>query len=147
MKIGDVRTTHVVVTHPGRPLVEAAREMRESHVGALVVVDAKDSRRQPLGMLTDRDIVRGQVAKGTDLHCLTVGDVMSRDPLCLKTDMSLAEGIAALNARAVRRAPVVDGDNSLVGIVTLDDLMPAIAAELRLLAQLMGTQAHRPGAR
>ena len=147
MNIGDIRTAQVVVTHPDRPLAEAARTMRESHVGALVVVDAGDPQRQPRGILTDRDIVRGQLRTGADLYCLVVGDVMSRDPLCLRTDMSLGEGIEAMNVRAVRRAPVIDRAGCLVGIVTLDDLLPAIAGELRLLAQLMGTQAHRPGAR
>jgi CBS domain-containing protein len=147
MNIGHVRTTHVVVTNPERALAEAARLMRQEHVGSVVVVDPRDPERRPIGMLTDRDIVRGQLSKGADLHCLTVGDVMSHDPLCLKVDMSLGEGISALNARGVRRAPVVDGKGTLIGIVTLDDLLPAIAAELRLLAQLMGTQSHRLEAR
>jgi CBS domain-containing protein len=147
MNIGDIRSARVVVTYPDQALAEAARSMRESHVGALVVVEADDSQRQPQGILTDRDIVRGQLRKGADLYCLTVGDVMSQDPLCLRTDMSLGEGLEAMNLRAVRRAPVVDRAGSLVGIVTLDDLLPAIAAELRSLAQLMGTQAHRSGAR
>jgi CBS domain-containing protein len=147
MNIGDIRSAQVVVTYPDQALAEAARSMRESHVGALVVVEADDSQRQPRGILTDRDIVRGQLRKGADLYCLTVGDVMSQDPLCLRTDMSLGEGLEAMNLRAVRRAPVVDRAGSLVGIVTLDDLLPAIAAELRSLAQLMGTQAHRSGAR
>jgi CBS domain-containing protein len=147
MRIGDIRTAHVVVTHPVRSLVAAARLMREKHVGALVVVDADDPQRRPGGMLTDRDIVRGQVLKGADLHCLTVGDVMSRRPLCLTSEMSLAEGIDAMNSRAVRRAPVLDRKGALVGIVTLDNLLPALASELRGLAKLMGKQAHRYDAR
>jgi CBS domain-containing protein len=147
MNIGDIRTAHVVVTYPDRPLVEAARLMRQHRIGALVVLDPHDPQRQPRGMLTDRDIVRGQVLKGADLHCLVVGDVMSHDPLSLRIDMSLAEGISAMNARAVRRAPLVDHNGSLVGIVTLDNLLPAVASELKGLAKLMGAQAHREGAR
>lgn len=146
MNIGDIRTAHVVVTYADRPLAEAARLMRENRVGALVVIEMHDPQRQPQGILTDRDIVRGQVTKRADLHCLTVGDVMSRDPLCLRTDLSLAEAIDAMNSRAVRRAPVVDRNGTLVGIVTLDDLVPAVTGELRGLANLMGRQAHRHGA-
>jgi CBS domain-containing protein len=143
MNIGDIRTPHVVVTCAERPLAEAARLMRENCVGALVVIDMNDPQRRPLGILTDRDIVRGQVTKRADLYCLTVGDVMSRNPLCLRSDMSLAEGIDAMNARAVRRAPVVDRDGALVGIVTLDDLVPAVTSELRGLASLLGRRTHR----
>jgi CBS domain-containing protein len=147
MKISDMRTTHVVVTYPDSPLADAARLMRENHVGALVVVDSRDPGRRPQGMLTDRDIVHGQVSRQADLLCLTVGDVMSHDPLCLRVDMSLAEGIGAMNVRGVRRAPVIDREGRLIGIVSLDDLLPAIASKLENLAMLLGTQAHRETAR
>ncbi len=143
MNIGDIRTTHVVVTHPAEPLAAAARLMRQHKVGAVVVLDPHDPQRRPVGMLTDRDIVRGQLARNADLHCLTVGDVMSNEPLCLSVDIALAEGIEALNARAVRRAPVIDRDGTLVGIVTLDDLLPAVASELHELAKLIRDRTHR----
>lgn len=137
MNIGDLRTTRVVVTHPDQPLAEAAELMRQHEIGCLVVLAPHDPQRRPIGMLTDRDIVRGQVFKGADLYCLTVGDVMSSSPLCLDVEMSLADGIDAMNARAVRRAPVTDRNGSLVGIVSLDDLLPAVASELHELAKLM----------
>jgi|SRR6185369_6750795 CBS domain-containing protein len=140
MIIGNIRTPNVAVTYPDRPLAEAARMMRESHIGALVVLDPHDPQRRPQGILTDRDIVRGQLAKGADLYCLTVGDVMTRNPLVLPLDMGLSEGIEALTSRSVRRAPVIDANGSLVGIVTLDDLFPALARNLQELAKLMGKQ-------
>jgi CBS domain-containing protein len=143
MNIGDIRTTRVIVTHPDQPLAQAARLMRQEQVGSLVVLDPRDPQRRPIGMLTDRDIVRGQLFKGADLYCLTVGDVMSMHPLCLGIETNLAAGIDAMNARAVRRAPVTDRDGSLVGIVTLDDLLPAVAAELYELAKLIKSQTHR----
>jgi CBS domain-containing protein len=142
MIIEHVRTPNVVVTHPDEALAEAARMMRDKRVGALVVLDRHDPLRKPQGILTDRDIVQGQVIKGADLHCLTVGDVMTRNPLVLRLSMSLSDGIEALRSRGVRRAPVVDPNGSLVGIVTLDDLLPALASNLHELARLMGTQAR-----
>lgn len=143
MNIGDLRTTRVIVTHPDQPLVQAAKSMRDNRIGSLVVLDPHDPQRRPVGMLTDRDIVRGQVFKQADLHCLTVGDVMSTNPLCLGVESSLADGIEAMNARAVRRAPVTDRNGTLVGIVTLDDLLPAVASELYELAKMMKSQTHR----
>jgi CBS domain-containing protein len=140
MNIGDIRTPNAVTAYPGTPLAEAARTMRDRHVGALVVLDPQDPHRRPQGMLTDRDILRGQIVRGADLHCLSVGDVMSRDPLGVPLDMSVEEAIEAMNARAVRRAPVLDANGSLVGIVTLDDLLPAVARELQNLAELIGRQ-------
>jgi CBS domain-containing protein len=140
MNIGDIRTVDVVVTYPDQPVAAAARIMRDECVGALVVLDPHDPQRRPLGMLTDRDIVRGQIEKAADLFCLTVGDIMTRNPTVIPVTTSLADAIDALTSRSVRRAPVVDGNGSLVGIVTLDDVFPALARQLAELASLIGTQ-------
>jgi len=145
MIIGQMRTPNVVVTYPDEPLAGAARTMRDNHVGALVVLDPRDPQRRPQGILTDRDIVRGQLLKEADLHCLNVGDVMTSNPLVLPLHMGLSEAIGTLKSRGVRRAPVVDGDGGLVGIVTLDDLLPALARNLQDLAKLMGGQSRNPG--
>ena len=147
MRIQDLYTPHARTATREEPLAEAARMMCSEHIGALVVLDRADSKRRPIGILTDRDIVRGQLRRATDLNCLTVVDVMTADPLVLPLYLEVTEAIDALNARAVRRAPVLDPEGSLVGIVTLDDLLPALAQELTDLASLMGSQAHRERAR
>ena len=67
---------------------------------------------------------------------------MTHDPLTIKASMGVTEAIEAMHARAVRRAPVVDGSGNLLGIVTLDDLLPAVARGLEELSTLIGTQAH-----
>lgn len=140
MRVRDLYSPAAKTTAPDRPLSEAARSMLESHVGALIVVDGDGKGGKPIGMLTDRDIVRGQLRLSADLFCLTVGDVMTPDPLILNANIGVTEAIEALQARAVRRAPVVDGAGNLLGIVTLDDLLPAVAHELEELATLIGTQ-------
>ena len=147
MRIQNVYTPHARTAIRDEPLAEAARMMCSEHIGALVVVDRADPKRRPIGILTDRDVVRGQLRRATDLYCLTVGDVMTSDPLVLPLYLEVTEAIDALNARAVRRAPVLDPDGSLAGIVSLDDLLPALARELTDLASLMGSQAHQEHAR
>ncbi|HUN25762.1 MAG TPA: CBS domain-containing protein [Steroidobacteraceae bacterium] len=141
MKVRDVYSPGAQVAHPDQPLVDAARAMLDHRVGALVVTDAQDLRRRPIGVLTDRDIVRGQLSHAADLYCLTVGEVMSREPLVVSIDLGIGEAIEAMNARAVRRAPVVSTDGELIGMVTLDDLVPALALQLAGLAELLGAQA------
>ncbi len=143
MKVGDVCTRAVHVAYPSDPLVEAARNMCARHVGALVVVEPGDESRRPIGILTDRDVVRGQRARAADLFCLTVADVMTPRPMSVTVDLGLTECIQALNAKAVRRAPVLDRDGALVGIVTLDDLLLPVAEEMAALARLIGLQALR----
>jgi CBS domain-containing protein len=144
MRVRDLYSPSAQVTHPRDPLADAARTMIASHVGALVVVERSGAAgRKPVGILTDRDLVRGQLRRGADLFCLTVEDVMTPDPLTVGIDMGVTEAIAALHARGVRRAPVVDAAGNLLGVITLDDLLPAVARELGELATLIGAQARR----
>jgi CBS domain-containing protein len=141
MRVQDLYSPAAKVTGPDQPLAEAARTMLESHVGSLIVVDGGKGGK-PIGILTDRDIVRGQLRLAADLFCLTVGDVMSADPLIIRATAGMTEAIVAMRTRVVRRAPVVDGFGNLLGIITLDDLLPAVARELEELAGLIGSQAR-----
>ena len=68
---------------------------------------------------------------------------MTCNPVVLRGDLQLSQALAVLSAHAVRRAPVVDGTGRLWGIVSLDDLMPALAAEITAIAHLMGDQSGR----
>jgi len=143
MRVGELCSRDVRIAYRNQALVEAAREMLAFHVGALVVIEPGTAARRPVGILTDRDIVRGQLKRGADLFCLTVGDVMTPNPIALTTEMDVGVAIDALNAKAVRRAPVVDQAGGVIGIVTLDDLLPAVAEDLRSLASLIGLQARQ----
>lgn len=142
MRIADIASTPVRVAHPREPLAAAAGEMRRHGVGALVVVSPQDPLPRPLGILTDRDVLRAQIARATDLYCLTVEDAMTRDLLELPAGLGLAEALDALRRRGVRRAPVVGDAGELVGIVTLDDLLPAVARQLNDLAGITLAQSR-----
>jgi CBS domain-containing protein len=143
MDIGELCSREVYVVQRSEPLAQAVREMYRRHVGAIVVVEPRGNLLIPVGIVTDRDVLRGQVKYGADLFELTVGHVMTAQPLTLAEGSGLAEGIAGLRSRGVRRAPVVAASGDLVGIVSLDDLLPAVAEELGGLARLMGSQAAR----
>lgn len=142
MRVQDLYSPGAQVARPDEALADAARTMLERHVGSLIVVEARETARKPIGILTDRDIVRGQLRLGADLFCLTVGDVMTPDPLTLSGEMGATEAIEALHDRGVRRAPVVDSGGYLLGVISLDDLLPVVARELEDLSTLIGSQAR-----
>jgi CBS domain-containing protein len=143
MRIGDLSSREVYTVEPDAPLVEAVREMHRRHVGSIVVVERQGDTLRALGIVTDRDVIRGEITRRTDIFSLTVSDVMSANLLVLPESCGLSEAISALRQWGVRRAPVVDELGNLCGIVTLDDLLPAVALELEGLAKLIGRQARR----
>lgn len=143
MDIGELCSREVYLVRRNEPVADAVREMHRRHVGTVVVVEPRGKLLFPVGIVTDRDVLRGQVARHADLFTLTVEDVMTADPLTLSETSGLAEGIGALRGRGVRRAPVVSDTGDLVGIVSIDDLLPAVAEELTLLSKLIGKQARQ----
>jgi CBS domain-containing protein len=143
MEIGELCSREVYVVTSDEPLVQAVREMDRRHIGTVVVVEAREKARVPIGIVTDRDVLCGQLKRHADLFTLTVQDVMTPDQWTIAESCGVAEAITGLRARGVRRAPVVSDARDLVGIVSLDDLLPVVAENLSSLAKLIGKQAGR----
>lgn len=110
-------TAGVITAAPEASAVSVARQMRDNRVGSVVVVDPAGS---PVAMVTDRDLAVRVFAGGIDPE-IPVGEHASRPLVCGEPEMELDEAAALMVQHRVRRLPVVDGD-SLVGIVTLDDI-------------------------
>ena len=142
MSIGELCNRNVVIVGRAESVLQAARLMREHHVGDVVVVADKAEGKQPVGILTDRDIVVELVAEGVDLDAVSVGDAMSNQLLILGESDELAEATARMRTRGVRRAPVVDNVGALVGILTLDDILEILSAELADLVRLTVREQH-----
>lgn len=145
MDIGNVCTRQPVTVPANEPLSQVARLMCDRHVGAVIVTKRPVDRTVPAGIITDRDIVRAQLQHHADLAMLAAERVMTREPLVLEELTPLQVGISLMRARGVRRAPVVDASGALVGIVSSDDIVAAIADELGELARLIAAQPRREG--
>ena len=98
-------------------VVEAARMMREGHIGSLPVTDDE----KLVGMITDRDITTRVVAEAADPNRMSVGDIYSRDPISVESDRDLVEALQLMARHQVRRLPVVE-NGGLVGIVAQADI-------------------------
>jgi CBS domain-containing protein len=98
-------------------VVEAARLMREEHIGSLPITDDEEL----VGMITDRDITTRVVAEAADPTVTSVGDVYSRDLISVEPDEDLDEALQLMARHQVRRLPVVE-NGRLVGIVAQADI-------------------------
>ncbi|MBA4176370.1 MAG: CBS domain-containing protein [Leptothrix sp. (in: Bacteria)] len=143
LSAGDLCTREVVVAHRDLALTEAARLMREHHVGCLVIVDETAEGRQPVGLLTDRDIITAVVARNIDLGTLCTGDVMSSSPVAARESDSLLDALAAMRRAGARRVPVVDDRSLLQGLLALDDVIETIGEQMSMLVQVLAAARQR----
>jgi CBS domain-containing protein len=98
-------------------VVDAARLMREAHIGSLPITDGE----QLVGMITDRDITTRVVAEAVDPETTSVGDVCSRDVISVEADKDDEEAVELMARHQVRRLPVVE-NGRLIGIVAQADI-------------------------
>ncbi len=136
MPIGDISNREAICAWRTETVIEAARLMRKHHVGCLVIVeDDAEGNKIPIGMLTDRDIAISVVALALDPAIITVNEIMSDIALCVRESAGIAETVALMRARGVRRLPVINAGGALTGLVATDDLLALLAEELSGLAE------------
>lgn len=130
LSAGDLCTRSTVIADADLPLNEAARLMRTHHVGCVVVVERRNGGCQPVGIVTDRDIVVAAVAQDLDAAKLHVEDIMSSDLTMAQESESALDAMAKMRAKGVQRLPVVDAQGQLQGILTREDLVELVEQEL-----------------
>ena len=140
MGIGEICNREVVYVNRDVSVHAACKLMRHYHVGSLVVVDEVGGKRVPAGILTDRDIVVEIDAMDLDSKVITAGDIMSQELVTVPESHGVLETIEVMRFKGVRRIPIVDGDNRLVGIVTIDDLLEVLAEELTDIARIVARE-------
>jgi len=136
MNVGDLCNRKVIAVSASAPVSDAARLMCAERIGAVVVTAAPADGAVAIGMLTDRDIVCAQLDRAADLSQLRTADIMTGDPLVLNEAAPVEEAIHRLRNRHVRRAPVINSRGELIGVISFDDLLAHVSANLRALAHL-----------
>ena len=121
---------------PGQTIREAAELMREHHVGALVVVD-QENPAEPVGIITDRDIVVAIVALGLNPDLFLIDDMVDRPLTTARAEHGLREGLDLMKAKGVRRLPLLDKAGKLTGVVALDDILAELAQDMSGIAAVV----------
>ena len=119
MDIRSVMTPNPVCCTQGTTLQEAARLMLQHDCGQIPVMDGS---RQPIGVITDRDIATRGVAQGCDPTTTTVGECMSSPVLTVQEDRPLEDCCQMMEQAKIRRVVVVDGRGGISGIVAQADI-------------------------
>jgi CBS domain-containing protein len=123
---------------PETPVSEAAELMASEDVGSLPILEGD----KLAGVVTDRDIVVRAVARKKDPQGMPVREVASRDLVTVRPDEDLSEALKLMASNQVRRLPVVDDDNRLVGILAQADV--AMAAKEKAVGEMVEEISQTP---
>ena len=118
--VGEVMTRDPVTMPKSASLRETAQVMSQRDIGSVIVVEDRESQRVR-GIVTDRDMVVRGVAQGHDPDSMSLADVMSGEPVTVTEDTPIKQAVDLMMQKAVRRLPVVRGDQP-VGVVSMGDL-------------------------
>lgn len=117
----DVMTRNPVCAQPGDKVVSVAQLMRDNDVGPIPIV-ADNTSKKLVGIVTDRDLAMNVVAEGRDPNTTRVEEVMTREVVTCRTDDDIEAALDAMSQQQLRRIPVVDENDMLVGIIAQADV-------------------------
>ncbi len=120
-KCNDVMTKKAVYCLPDDPATRAAELMKNERIGSIPVVENEHNKKL-VGIVTDRDLVLRVVADGLDAKSTKVDKVMSREVVTCGPDDDLQNAVNSMSKHQLRRIPVVDADNKILGIIAQADV-------------------------
>lgn len=123
MKVKDVMTKGIACVDTKSSAADAAVKMKEQNVGTVLVVE----RDEVKGVVTDRAIVTKAVAKQEDPRKVPISDIMTKDIIGCREDDDVMDAVKTMGDHKIRRMPVVNSKDQLVGVVSIAD----IAQEMR----------------
>ena len=121
MKIESIMTKEPICCSPTDTLQHVAQMMRDLDIGAVPVVSDLVSK-QLVGIITDRDLCVSALAAGKDPHNTVIADYFTRDPITCFPEDTLESCEQKMKQHRIRRIPIVDRQNSCVGIVVQADI-------------------------
>jgi len=131
LSVNDIMTRWVATSDPERSVREAATIMAKAHTGSLIVI----VKGKPAGIVTEGDISRA-ISAGVNPDKVHVKKIMSKRLITVTSDKRVEEAAKLMAERQIKKLPVLE-DGSLVGIVTLDDLLGVVVDEATSLLQIV----------
>lgn len=138
MTVGDIARDRVITASPDTSVKSVVESMDEHDIGCIVIEQHDD----PIGLVTDRKLAM-QLKDTPDLANHAVKEFMTTGLVTLHRDTGIREAIETLSDAGIRRAPVVDDDDELAGIVSIDDIAVLLAEEIDELTGVVELQSPR----
>jgi CBS domain-containing protein len=134
LRVGDIMTKKVIVVPFGRTILDVAKLMKKSSIGSVIVVEDTEGKHAK-GIITERDIVYKIRAKGSDPYKVNAEDIMSKPLRVVKPDTTIEDAAKAMRENKIKRLPVVNDDNELIGILSEGDIMKIFPVVVDLIEE------------
>ncbi len=140
VKVREVMSSPVISVSPSDTVLDAAKKMSEARVGSAVVME----RGQPIGILTEGDIIKKVVSKDLIPSSVKVSEVMSSPLITVKAESSLMDAARLMNKYGVKRLGVVYKDE-LVGIISMTDIISVFPELMDIASEKVQLKSYRGG--
>lgn len=142
MKIARLFTRRIMATTRSAPIAEAAAAMQRYQVGSLLVMEDPPAVGPPIGIVTDRDLALQGFASEEN----TVGAVMTPVVATVPEEADVHEALEIMRAHGVRRLVVTSADGGLRGLLSIDDVVDGLSADLAAAAAVLKGEINRGAA-
>ena len=126
MKVKDVMHKGAACVTPDTPVSKIAVQMRDDDIGIMPV----KADGHLIGIVTDRDIACRAVPDGKDLGRMTAKDIMTSKVICCSADDDVAKAVKTMETKRIRRLPVTDSSENIIGILSLGDISHKVGDEM-----------------
>ncbi len=134
LKVGDIMTKKVIIIPYGKNMQDVAKLMKRHEVGSVIIVEDEKSKRAR-GIITERDIVQKVLVKGNDPYKTKVEEIMSKPLRVIRPETPIEEAAGAMRDNRIKRLPVVDEENELIGLVSEGDIMKIFPLVIDLIEE------------
>ncbi|MBS7620224.1 CBS domain-containing protein [Candidatus Bathyarchaeota archaeon] len=118
MKVSEIMTKDPIKVKIMTPIKEVAKLMRDKSVSSVIIV----KNEKPIGIVTERDLVRRVMASDRDLNRITAFDICSKPVVAVSEISEIDDAVELMKKNKIRRVVVVDSSDRVVGILTTDDI-------------------------
>ncbi len=112
---------HSITQHA--TLADAVQQLVKKNLGSLVVCEGEGDASQMVGIITERDILRACAENNSHLEQIRISQVMTREIITCAPDDTVQDAMGAMTNHRIRHLPIMDDDGSLMGIVSIGDLV------------------------
>ena len=134
--VSNVMKTDVKTENENQDVMAVCKLMYDNDIGCVVVIKEQGKDKIPVGIITERDIVRA-LGKLTVFLSMPLTKFMNKPIISIKSDHSISQAMKLMDSKNVRRLIVVDADNKMVGIITEKDIFSRIAKDPNMITEFI----------